>query len=127
VPNAKLSQSIVTNYYLPDRELAVVIDLIVDYGSDLDRVEEITVAVAREVMRTVPGGVSTFEPFVRFQALSDPGVAFTVTLRAKEFQDQGIIRHQLVKRLHRAYADAQITIPLKSLARQETPTEQPQR
>jgi small-conductance mechanosensitive channel len=127
VPNAKLSQSIVTNYYLPDRELAVVIDLIVDYGSDLDRVEEITVAVAREVMRTVPGGVSTFEPFVRFQALSDPGVAFTVTLRAKEFQDQGIIRHELVKRLHRAYADAQIRIPLKSIARQETPTEQPRR
>ena len=35
VPNAKLSQAIVTNYYLPDRELAVLVEVGVDYGSDL--------------------------------------------------------------------------------------------
>ena len=55
IPNAKLSQSIVTNYHLPEQELAVVIEASVDYGSDLDKVERITVEVGRDVMRTVPG------------------------------------------------------------------------
>ena len=39
VPNAKLSQSIVTNYHSPEHELVVTIEASVDYASDLDRVE----------------------------------------------------------------------------------------
>ena len=51
VPNAKFSQSIITNYHLPDQELAVIIEASVDYASDLDRVEKITTEVARDVMQ----------------------------------------------------------------------------
>ena len=58
VPNAKLSQSIVTNYDSPDHELVVTIEASVDYASDLDRVERIATEVARDVMHTVPGGVA---------------------------------------------------------------------
>ncbi len=57
VPNAKFSQSIVTNYHSPDHELVVTIEASVDYKSDLDRVEAITIEVARDVMHTVQGGV----------------------------------------------------------------------
>ena len=116
VPNAKLSQSIVTNYHLPDHELAVIIDASVDYSSDLDRVERITTEVAREVMQTVPGGVPGFEPSVRFHTFGDPGVGFSVVLRAKEFVDQYLIKHEFVKRLHKRFAAEGIAIPIKSLA-----------
>ncbi|HKY22998.1 MAG TPA: mechanosensitive ion channel family protein [Vicinamibacterales bacterium] len=123
IPNAKLSQTIVTNYHLPERELAVVLDASVDYGSDLDKVERITTEVGRDVMHNVPGGVSTFEPLVRFHTLGDPGIAFSVTLRAREFVDQYLIKHEFVKRLHRRYAAEGITIPIRSIAppRQEPP------
>ena len=120
VPNVKLSQSIVTNYHLPDRELAVIIDASVDYSSDLDRVERITTEVAREVMQTVPGGVPGFEPSVRFHTFGDPGVGFSVKLRAKEFVDQFLIKHEFVKRLHKRFVAEGITIPIKSLARGPT-------
>ena len=128
IPNAKLSQSIVTNYHLPEQELAVVIDASVDYASDLERVERITTEVGREVMRTVAGGVETFEPMVRFHTLGDPGIAFSVTLRAREFVDQYAIRHEFVKRLHRRYAAEGITIPIRSIAqpRQEPASSPPQ-
>jgi small-conductance mechanosensitive channel len=119
IPNAKLSQSIVTNYHLPEQELAVMIEASVDYGSDLDKVERITTDVARDVMRTVPGGVSSFEPVVRFHTLGDPGIGFSVTLRAREFVDQQLIRHEFVKRLHRQYDLEGITIPIRAIARQE--------
>ncbi len=122
VPNAKLSQSIVTNYHLPDQELAVVIEASVDYKSDLDRVETITTDVAREIMQTVPGGVRGFEPLVRFHTLGDPGIGFSVILRAQEFVDQQLIKHEFVKRLHRRFSSEGIAIPIKSLVqRQDDP------
>ena len=116
IPNAKLSQSIVTNYHLPEQELAVVIQASVDYGSDLDKVERITSEVGRDVMRTVPGGVSSFEPLVRFHTLGDPGIGFSVILRAREFVDQYLITHEFVKRLHRRYAAEGIAIPIRAIA-----------
>jgi small-conductance mechanosensitive channel len=127
VPNAKLSQSIVTNYHLPDHEVAVVIEASVDYASDLDRVEQITTDVARDVMRSVPGGVAGFEPFVRYHTFGDPGIGFSVILRAQEFVDQYLIKHEFVKRLHRRFASEGIAIPIKALVqRQEAPQPPPQ-
>jgi small-conductance mechanosensitive channel len=116
IPNAKLSQSIVTNFHLPEQELAVVIEGSVDYASDLDKVERITTEVGREVMQTVAGGVTTFEPLVRFHTLGDPGIGFSVILRAREFVDQFTIKHEFVKRLHRRYAAEGIAIPIRSIA-----------
>ena len=115
VPNAKLSQSIVTNYHSPDHELAVVIEATVDYASDLERVERITTDVARDVMQTVQGGVASFEPFVRFHTFGDPGIGFSVILRGQEFVDQYLIKHEFVKRLHMRFLAEGITIPIKSL------------
>ena len=115
VPNAKLSQSIVTNYHSPEHELAVTIDASVDYTSDLDRVERIATDVARDVMQTVRGGVAGFEPVVQFHTFGDPGIGFSVTLRAQEFVDQYLIKHEFVKRLHKRFLAEGVTIPIKSL------------
>lgn len=125
VPNAKLSQSIVTNYDSPEHELMVTIEASVDYTSDLDRVERIATEVARDVMRTVPGGVAAFDPLVRFHTFGDPGIGFTVILRAQEFVDQYLIKHELVKRLHKRFLAEGVIIPIKSLVqRHDSPPPQ---
>ena len=111
VPNNKLSQSIITNYYLPNRELAVLVEVGVDYSSDLAGIERITCEVGREVMRTVAGGVADFEPVIRYHAFGEYSVNFTVVLRAKEFVDQYLIKHEFIKRLHVRYRQDGITIP----------------
>ena len=116
VPNAKFSQSIVTNYHSPEHEMVVTFEASVDYKSDLDRVEAITIEVARDVMRTVQGGVPNFEPVVRFHTFGDPGIGFSVILRAQEYVDQFLIKHEFVKRLHKRFAAEDIAIPLKSIA-----------
>lgn len=103
VPNTKLAQSIIINYYLPDKELAVLVEVGVDYGSDLERVERISVEAAREVMQQVVGGVPAFEPMVRFHTFGGSSVNFTVVMRAREFVDQYVIKHEFIKRLHARY------------------------
>jgi small-conductance mechanosensitive channel len=111
VPNEKLAKAIVTNYYFPDKEMAVLVNLGVHYNSDLKKVEKITCEVAKEVMKTVTGGVPGFEPFIRYHTFADFSINFTVILRAKEFVDQYLIKHEFVKRLHERYAKEGIVIP----------------
>lgn len=111
VPNKKLGETIITNYFLPDREMAVTFEVGVDYASDLDRVERVTVEVGREVMRAVSGGVAGFEPFVRFHSFGSSSINMTVILRAREFVEQYSITHEFVKRLHARYRQEGIVIP----------------
>jgi small-conductance mechanosensitive channel len=111
IPNEKLTKAIVTNYYLPDREMAVLVNLGVHYNSDLQKVEKVTCEVAKEVMKDVAGGVPEFQPFMRFNTFGDFSINFTVILRAKEFVDQYLIKHEFVKRLHERYAKEGIIIP----------------
>jgi len=111
IPNAKLASCVITNYCLPEQELAVLVQVGVSYASDLEQVERVTVEVAREVMREVPGGVPDFEPFIRYHTFGDFSINFTVILRAKSFVDQYLVKHEFVKRLHRRYGEEGIEIP----------------
>jgi small-conductance mechanosensitive channel len=111
IPNSKLSQSIVTNYYLPERETAVLVDVGVSYDSDLPKVEEVTRQVAREIMQTTPGGVPGFEPFIRYHTFGDSSINFTVILRGQEFADRFLIKHEFVKKLQARFRAEGIEIP----------------
>lgn len=111
IPNEKLNKSIVTNYYLPDKEMAVLVDVGVHYKSDLEKVERVTCEVAKSVMSQVSGGVVHFEPFIRYHTFADSSINFTVILRVKEFVDQYLIKHEFVKSLHKRYNQEGINIP----------------
>jgi small-conductance mechanosensitive channel len=111
VPNSKLSQSVVVNYHLPSNDLAVLVEVGVDYASDLGRVEQVTIEVARDVMREVPGGVADFEPFIRYHTFADSSINYTTILRAREYVDQYLVKHEFVKRLHARFNQEGIVIP----------------
>jgi small-conductance mechanosensitive channel len=111
IPNSRLAQSVVTNYHRPTKEMAVLVQVGVHYASDLDRAERVTCDVARDVMKAVPGGVPDFDPFVRYHTFSDSSIDFTVILRAKEFTDSFLIKHEFIKALARAFAAENIVIP----------------
>lgn len=111
IPNSRLAQSVVTNYHRPSKDLAVLVEIGVHYASDLAQVERVTCEVARGVMRAVPGGVAEFDPFVRYHTFADSSINFTVILRAQQFTDQYLIKHEFIKAVSRAFADDGIVIP----------------
>ncbi|MGD0551947.1 MAG: mechanosensitive ion channel family protein [Sedimentisphaerales bacterium] len=111
IPNSKLTQTNVTNYYLPDKNLIIFVNVGVHYNSDLKHVEQVTCEVAKEVMREVQGGVPEFDPFIRYNTFGDSSIGFTVTLMGKEYFDQYLIRHEFIKRLHQRYSKEGIVIP----------------
>ncbi len=111
IPNSKVASSVITNFHLPSRDLSVLVDVGVAYGSDLERVEAVAIDVARQTMRDVPGGVPEIEPFIRFNRFADSAVLFTVILRGQEYVDQYLIKHEFLKRLHRRFLQEGIEIP----------------
>lgn len=111
VPNNKIISSTITNYYLPEPELAVLVPVGVHYDSDLAQVERVTIEVARQIQKTIQGAVATFEPFIRYHTFADSSINFTVILRAREFVDQYLITHEFIKALHARYQQEGIVIP----------------
>ncbi len=111
IPNKVLVGSKIVNYYYPQKELAVLVQVGVHYDSDLKHVEKVTCEVAKDVMKTVQGGVPEFNPFIRYHTFADFSINFTVILRAKEFVDNYLIKHEFIKRLHERYAKEGINIP----------------
>jgi small-conductance mechanosensitive channel len=111
VPNAKLAQAIVVNHHLPSQDLAVLVDVGVDYASDLGRVEQIVIDVGKSVMAEVTGGVPEFTPFIRYHTFGDSSINFSVILRGREFVDQYMIKHEFIKRLHARFDREGIVIP----------------
>ena len=65
----------------------------------------------------VEGGVKDFDPFIRYHTFDDFSINFSVILRAKEFVDSYLIKHEFIKRLHKRYAQEGITIsyPIRAI------------
>jgi small-conductance mechanosensitive channel len=115
VPNAKLVNSVLTNFYYPQQELSVVTEMAVSYDSDLDHVELVTLDCARRVMASVESGVTDFEPFIRYHTFGDYSIQFNIVLRVREFTDQYALKHTFLKELKKAYERAGIVIPYPTL------------
>jgi len=111
VPNQKIATAIITNYALPYAECSIIIPVNVSYDSDLEQVENVTSEVAKEVLQNTPGGVSDFEPFIRYGSFAESSITFNVILRIKTVMDQYLIRHEFIKRLHVRYRQEGIKIP----------------
>jgi small-conductance mechanosensitive channel len=130
IPNQKLSQSVLTNYFLPRQEMSVYVPCGVAYDSDLQRVEEVTIEVAKEVMQQVPGSATDWEPVVRWKEFGDFAITFITVLRVSEFGTQYALQSEFVKALHRRFQQEGIEIPfpirtviMKHLERELPPME----
>ncbi len=111
VPNAKLAQSVIINYFRPSPEMSIVVPVGVSYDSDLDQVERVTRDVGISVMNDLPGGVPSYTPIIRFAAFGDSSININVILRTTEFSQQYAIVSEFVKRLHGRYRREGIEIP----------------
>ncbi|MDE2975159.1 MAG: mechanosensitive ion channel family protein [Gemmatimonadota bacterium] len=111
VPNSILASTVVTNFSLPQKRLLITLPIGVAYDSNLEQVEAVTLDVARKTMREVEGGLTDEEPFVRYEEFSDFSINFLLRVPVREFTDQFLVRHELVKRIHERYRAEGIEIP----------------
>jgi small-conductance mechanosensitive channel len=112
IPNSKLSQSVVTNYYLPEKRMSLLIPVGVSYSSDPEKVEKILVEEAKKGAGEIPGLLGDPEPFVRFiPGYGDSSLDFTLICQVQEFVDQYLAQHELRKRIFKRFREEGIEIP----------------
>jgi small-conductance mechanosensitive channel len=112
IPNSKLSQSIVTNYYLPEKKMSLLIPIGVSYSADPDHVERVLVDEVKKSVGEIPGLLGEPEPFVRFiPGFGESSLDFTLICQVKEFVDQYLAQHELRKRIFKRFKAEGIDMP----------------
>lgn len=110
IPNQKIASSNITNYSMPRKDIVISIPVGVAYDSDLDKVERVTLDVAKEVMAQIDKDVK-MEPAVRFHTFGESSIDFNVVLHSSYFEHQFLLKHEFIKTLTRRYREEGIEIP----------------
>ncbi len=112
VPNSKLSQSVVTNYYLPERPFILQIPIGVSYDADPDVVERVLVDEVHKATSEVPGLMGDPRPSVNFvPGFGASSLEFTLVCRVSDYGDQQSVKHELHKRILKRLRQEGIDIP----------------
>ncbi|MGB9934680.1 mechanosensitive ion channel family protein [Thermodesulfovibrio yellowstonii] len=112
IPNSKLAQSIVVNYFLPEKTMSFQIPISVSYDSDPELVEKILIEEVKKAIKEVPGLLSEPSPVVRFiPGFGESSLDFTLVCHVKEFVDQYPVQHELRKRIFKRFQQEGIEIP----------------
>lgn len=102
VPNAKLAQAVVTNYYLPEKRMSSNVQVMVSYSADAERVEAILLEEVERAVKEAPGMVADPAPNVMFDpGFAEAGLGFTVNYQVAEFVAQFGVRNEMRKRIYR--------------------------
>jgi len=113
VPNAKLAQTILTNYHLPERRMSLGVPVPVSYAADPDHVEKVLLEEATRAAAEVSGLLADPLPSVRFiPGFGESSMNFTLDVQVGEFVDQYLVQHELRKRIFRRFRQEGIEIPL---------------
>lgn len=111
LPNLKLADSTVTNMSDPLPDISVTVNCRVSYDSDLERVEQIVIDVARGVVRDHPAAVKDQEPAFRFDLFETSSINFRVSIMCTKYGEHFMAQHELIKRIHARFRGEGIVIP----------------
>jgi small-conductance mechanosensitive channel len=112
IPNSKLSQSVVTNYSLPEKKSSVQIQIGVSYASDPERVEKLLLEEAKKASGEVQFLLAEPAPAVILSpGFGESSLDFSLTCHVREFNDQASVQHELRKRIIKRLKSEGIEIP----------------
>ncbi len=122
IPNSKILSGSFKNFSLPNKFFVLPVSLDVDYNSDLERVEKITLEVANSLLEERIIEDESMEesneedinkPFIRYNQFDYFSINLTIylTIYEREFFEHLEIKHQFLKELHKRYKEEGIEIP----------------
>ena len=115
VPNSKLTSSVITNYNLTFEHMSVVFSFSVGYKENLERVEKLLIEIAKEVVNKVESADKSYEPVVRYRSFGSSGIDLSLVVKAKEFLNQYLIIHELIKAIKKRFEEENIDIPYQTI------------
>ncbi len=111
IPNSIIANSKIVNESAPVRNFRVRVPVSISYDSDIDRVEQILIDLAKQNENVLPDPV----PRVRFRAFGDSSLNLELLCWAHEPAIRGLTIHELNKAIYKKFKDEGIQIPFNQL------------
>ena len=111
IPNSQLLAGSFSNYNLPDKSLLIPVEINIDYDSDLEQVEAITLAAANEILSQRNKNNNTVNKtsdcLIRYNKFDYYGINLMVFLRVQEEElfEHLTIKHEFLKKVHNSYKE----------------------
>jgi MscS family membrane protein len=115
IPNSKLTNSIITNYAMPDIKLKVKIPVSVAYGSDIKQVKEVLLEIARDAALTTPYILQDPAPSVYFLEYGASSLDFMMVMWAREFHMAWDIKDHINFTIYDRFEKEGIEIPFPQM------------
>ena len=117
IPNSRMAESIVTNYFSPTPAMNVIVTGGVAYESNLVDVEKYALEEARTVIAESEKAIKGTEPSFGFSNFGDSNVDFYVFLQAIDRAGTFGLRSELIKRIHDRFnrEGIEINYPVRKL------------
>jgi small-conductance mechanosensitive channel len=111
VPNAALAAATLTNYSLPDHRVLTSVNVTVRHGTSLSKAEQLALEIARSVGK---------DPFVRFEGITDGGIALTAFFTVAGYADHLSAKSHFVQRFYEQSAGEGMMLPSQPWAEMAT-------
>lgn len=117
IPNSRMADSIVTNYYSPTPAMNVLVYCGVSYDSDLNRVESVVRDAAQTLVDNSEHAVKGDAPWFGFEEFGDSNITFWVFVQATDRLGSFFLTSDLVKTVHSRLTEEGIEInyPVRKL------------
>lgn len=114
IPNSQLLAGSFSNYNLPDKSLLIPVEININYDSDLEQVEAITLAAANEILsqrnKKYNDINKSSDCLIRYNKFDYYGINLMVFLRVQEEElfEHLTIKHEFLKKVHNSYKEVGI-------------------
>lgn len=108
LPNNILANEKIVTLTEPDRKIKMSIEVGIAYGSDIDKVENILLSIAREHPEILADDTP---PFVRFNLFGDSSLDFKLVFWVDDLQNRFRVRHEIMRSVYHRFNEENIQIP----------------
>ena len=115
IPNSTVTSSVVVNYAMPDATLKIPIPFSVAYGSDIDRVTEILLEIAREASEKTPWVITDPAPCVYFREFGESRLNGQLTLWTNDYNYEWEVQDWVNRQITRRFREEKIEIPFRQV------------
>ncbi|MEI7857851.1 MAG: mechanosensitive ion channel family protein [Methanomicrobiales archaeon] len=93
IPNNKITTSVVRNFSLPSPQVRIQIPVTVAYGTDIDHVKRVLSRIAADALKSKSEIITAKpEPTVYLTKMDKSAMTFELTVYAREFKHNSVIR-----------------------------------
>jgi MscS family membrane protein len=115
IPNSTVTSGVVINYAMPNSSMKIRIPFSVAYGSDMERVTEVLLEIARQAAEKTPWVITDPVPRVYFREFGESGLNGQLTLWTNNYDYEWEVQDWVNRQIARRFREEKIEMPFRQI------------